>query len=227
MNTAKILKFIALSGVATTVYLTIKATPHAESHYEEYVMTKNFDPNNTDATKRFVGQVICDYNKAFISAGVTVAAILLLDEHHNKAEKALLASLYLAKTQLEDLHEEIPFDYSIGNDIPKTKKDEILVYEPYTDQLFPTTMKLIEKAENKLNKRLNQFYTVKLNRFVKDIGGRACSFGDTIGWAVTNEMQMDIWNTTDGPYEKIILKSQDQDGRRIYIIDYDVKPLWI
>ena len=234
MKKSDIFKAFAILGVFGTAYLTAKAVPYFEDYYEEWVASKNFsedDKEKFEADYTFLKQTLKAFTPAMVLGASTIASIILLDKDHVKQEVALLGQLYSVKKVIGEIRKDpdIDLSYSFKPEVVKkvrVRKDEILVYEPYTDQIFPTTMKLVEKAEIKGNKRLNNYYFETLNRFIKDLGGKACAFGDILGWSCDKEYQMEKWKE-DGPYLKVTLTPQDVDGRDVYVMDYDVNPLWL
>ena len=239
MKKSDIFKALAIIGVGATAYMTAKAMPYVEGYYEEWIASKNFaddDSEKFEADIEFVKKCAKAFMPAILAGASTIISILMLDKSHIKQQAAVMAQLYSAKKlidcvkdQAEEENIEIRYDFSdYSDDIlkKKVKKDEIIVYEPYTDQIFTTTKRLIEKAEEKGNKRLNNYYFETLNRFIKDIGGKPCPFGDTLGWSCEKDYQMDKWQT-DGPYLAVKLSPQDVDGRTVYVMDYDVNPLWL
>ena len=231
MKKTSVFKVLAIAGVFTTGYLTAIAVPYLEDYKEELIATLNFSKNDEEkleARKNFLTSSIKVLLPAIGSAAAKVASIIFLDKEHVKLETAVMAQLYCALDAIKQAKElGVSFTPKFETyDIPKARRNEILVYEPYTDQIFPTTEKLIEKAMDKGNKRLNNYYFETLNRFLKDIGGKTCAFGDILGWSCDKEYQMEKWKE-DGPYLSVKLTPQDVNGRDIYIMDYDVNPLWL
>ena len=237
MKKQVIFKALAITGVGTTMYLTARAVPYFEDYYEEWIASKNFAENDDEVMKahiEFIKRTAKTFLPALLSAVATVVSITLLDKEHVKAQEAILGALYLAKTGEQNLISQIKADGAhvkpkfSEEEFPKKplRADEILVYEPYTDQIFPTTKKLIEKAMTKGNKRLNNYYFMDLNRLLKDIGGRTCSFGEKLGWSCDSEYMMEKWKD-DGPYISIKLNPEEVGDRTVYVMDYDVNPYWL
>ena len=219
MKKTVIFKALAILGVGTTAYLTAKAVPFFVDYYEEWTASRNFsdtDDEKLEADITFFKQTVRAFTPAVLSGVATIGSICLLDKEHIRIQDAIIASLCLAKEG---------FDLK-DRQIPKCKKDEILVYEPYTDQIFATTDRLIEKAVMKIHKRLNNYYFETLNRFIKDLGGAPCPFGDRLGWSCENPAQMEYWKKTS-PMVNVVLEPQQVGDFIIYELKYDVNPLWI
>lgn len=235
MKKTTIIKALTIAGFSATIYLAMKAVPFLEDYYEEYIAETNFSSTDTEklaAKKKLVADSARAVAPAVLAGISTVLGICNLDKEHIKVEEKLLKSLYFATADLQLMRkqtepEKLCYLFDPG-EIPNKKlnKDEILVYEPYTDQIFPTTNRLIEKAMIKGDKRLNQYYTQTLNRFLKDLGGETCTFGDRIGWSCECESQMRHWEK-EGPYISVKLSPQDVDGKTVYVMDYNVNPLWV
>lgn len=240
MKKSDIFKAFAIIGVGATAVMTAKAVPYFTEYHEEWIASRNFAENDDEkyeADFEFVKKTLKVFSPAILLGASTVLLILMLDKSHIKQEVALMAQLYsakkfiidCAKDQAEEEGIKVRYDFSDYSDYilkKKVKKDEIIVYEPYTDQLFLTTERLLEKAEIKGNKRLNNYYFETLNRFIKDVGGKPCPFGDILGWSCDKEYQMDKWQK-DGPYLGIKKTPYDVEGRTVYVLDYDVNPLWL
>ena len=171
-----------------------------------------------------------------ISGLATIGTIYILCNNSLKTEKELSASLMLAASQLETLRSIVPEEvekvYISTNedkykDIVPDSRHEILVQEPYTGQIIPTNIKTIEKAVKKANTRIQNDYILRLNRFVRDIGGDETTFGDYVGWQFDSDTQRKFWEEAECLYFAIRLKDAHVDsyGRSIIPIEYNVDPV--
>ena len=228
MKKTVIFKALAISGVITTSYLTAIAVPYLEDYKEELIASINFsddDKERFEARKNFLINSAKVLLPAIGSAAATIGSIILLDNEHTKIEAALTAQLLCI---LDGIGKAKDLGFTLKRhinqeDLPKKKKDEIIVCEPYSGHVFATTEKIINKAIEKANKRLNNYYFVTLNRLLKDIGGKTCNFGDGFGWSCDVERQMDKWKY-DGPNLDIRLIPDSKEDNKYFMIEYNVEP---
>lgn len=233
----KLLAAGAIFGVIVTSVLCIKAGSELESVTEMYTTEKNFsDRSKVDLAKEYIPKIAKTLAPSAISGAATIGAIAILCRKSVKTEGALSASLMLATTQLETLRtivpEEVEKVYISTNeekykDVIPTSKCEILVEEPYTGQIIATSAKTLDKAVARANKRIQNNYILRLNRFIRDIGGDEMVFADYIGWAFDSNAQQKYWEEAECLYFAIRLKRSYQDsyGRTIHPIEYKIDPV--
>lgn len=196
---------------------------------------------NTDETSiqikikyaKEAAKVLCPL---IVSLGATAGTILLLGSHSLKTEAALIGSLIAAKHQLEEIRtsylNNVPLDDVVNHfrlrdvkDIPDAE-DRILLYEPYSDQVIPTTEEKILIAEDNANRKLQRYYIVRLSSIIKDLGGKPCDILDYLGWETANERQMEQWNLAKCPYIKLSRYPAHYSisENPIDCLDYDIPP---
>lgn len=223
-------------GVLTTAGTAIRSGDRLSELYEMYIAEKNYSDRPTkDINKEYAAKVIKEVTPVVLSTGFTVGTIIMLCKHSIKTEAGLIAGLYFAERQLERV-KELGADEQVNQamledidvDWLDINKGKVIVYEPYSDQLIVTTEAAITKADEHLNKRLQNNYIVRLRTLLKDLKAYIPDIADNIGWEMGNEEQMYYWKLAQAPYINLKLsKPYDIHGREIYVLEYEIPPTWL
>jgi hypothetical protein len=90
---------------------------------------------------------------------------------------------------------------------------EVLCYDMLTGRYFNSTMEDIRRAENHVNYQLIHYDSCSLSTFYDELGLKATTFTDSVGWNVDNHMNVKISTVlTD-------------DGRPCLAIDFSRPPI--
>ena len=229
----------AVGGLATTVYLAVKATPKAMKLIEEADAKTPTDKIKV-AYKQYIPTVI-----AF---SATAALIVMAHANEKKQLDSVLAlyamsrdsltafekeaSKYLSTDNLEEIYntsdtEEVD-RYKMPDKIELSSIGEnwgVTVLESLTGRYFRTSNSAIEQAEKLLNKRLDEAGMASLNDFYGYLGIHQTDLGNMLGWN-QNEIK-DRYNIehvvfyhnsglTDGDYPILVIRYQVDP---IYLFD--------
>lgn len=234
-NKTKLLAGVVIFGTVATAALAFNAGMHFYDDYVAYRMNEGLD---NDVYNIYKKKIIKNVVPPVISLGATIASTWFFGKHCNNIEERLLSKLYLAEKQLSRLSDSVLDDAPLDDVVNWTKlysypetffhspDCEVLLLEPWTDQLIPTTLKKVDKAVENANKRLQNNYIVSLNSFIKDLGGEVTEFGAYLFWMMDDEEQMKKWKKSGGPYIDILLdREYELHGRKIQVISYPINPV--
>lgn len=213
-NLPTILTGVGVVGTGATAYLTGRASFKAArllDHNEimHYQQTHGLEPSNKDKVKL----VWKFYVPPALSMSGTMAAIIMANRLSSRKIAALvLASgiterafseykekVYekLGKNQQEKVHEEIARDHLLRN--PKdtsqvfiTGTGDVLCYDMLTGRYFLSSAEKIRKAENRVNKELNNFMYASLTLFYDEVGLPPTTYTDTVGWQGNENLEVNI-----------------------------------
>ena len=211
----EILTGIGIAGMITTTVLAVKATPKAlrsieEAEREKYNKLNDDGGFSTGREALTVVETVKVAWKPYIPALITCTASVgcLIGGNRVSARRnaALAAAYQLSTTALnefkekavevvgeekakeirdkvvEDKKEKVAnsgVTYIISND------DDILMYEPLSNQEFKSTTNKVEKAVNTLNRRMitGSEEAISLNEFLIELGLKQAAMGDDLGWS--------------------------------------------
>ena len=224
----KMLSATSLLGLAATVGIAIKTGVQLDSLYEMYTSELNYnhDKPANEIKMEYASKAARECIPLAISTAATAASIIFQGKHSLKTEAALVSALYLSRQQLQRATDRKRTDIFLEDKQIPQSKGRILLYEPYTDQIIPTTEAKIRKAEDKANARLQQYYLVRLSSIIRDLGGKPCSIADYIGWETANEMQMKQWKIAGDVYIRLDRYDAHYSvtEKPLDFLDYDIPP---
>jgi hypothetical protein len=201
-HSPEILTGIGVTGVITTVVLSVKATPKALRLIEEEKQKKNTDELQ-------VLDVIKVAWKPYIPAAITgvssIACIIGATSVNASRNAALAAAYKLSETALVEYREKvietigekkervirdkvdeehIKKNPIVQNDVIITGGGKTLFLDSSSGRAFESDIEKIRRIENELNKRMLQemFGEVSLNELYDEIGLPRIDIGDRIGW---------------------------------------------
>ena len=211
INSPLILTGMAVAGLASTVYLAVRAKPFAD----QKIFDASYDVE-TDTVKDLTWQEKLkltwkEYTPTLISGVVTASCIIGIHSVHSR-RAATMMSLYtltdsafkeykskvvetIGQKKEETIREEIAKDRMTNNpptdnQVVITGGGEQLCYDMYSGRYFKSDIEKIRKAMNDLNQEALQNFYVPLNMFYSSIGLEETRVGDEVGF--NSENLMDI-----------------------------------
>ena len=238
-HSPEILMGIGIAGMITTTVVAVKATPKALRLLEEKkqeLEVESLPPVEVVKTtwKCYVPAVV---------SGVASVACLVGSNSVNARRNAALATAYkLSETAFTEYRESVV--ETIGekkekvvrdkmsekqlNDNPVSKTDIIvtgrgktLFFEPLSHRYFYSTIELIKRAENKLNKDIicDPFDSgVTVNDFYTEIGIPTTATGDNLGWKLGIGL-IDIY-----PSAQMAEEGSEHEGEPCIVLNYTNPP---
>jgi hypothetical protein len=99
--------------------------------------------------------------------------------------------------RLDKVREEIAKDHLLRN--PKdtsqvfiTGTGDVLCYDMLTGRYFLSSAEKIRKAENRVNRELNNFMYASLTLFYDEVGLPPTTYTDTVGWQGNENLEVNI-----------------------------------
>lgn len=213
-NLPTILTGVGVVGTGATAYLTGRASfkaarllDHNEiMHYEQ---TQGLEPSKKDKVKL----VWKFYVPPALMMTSTMTAIIMA----NKVSSRRLAALAVAssiterafseykekvyeklgRNQQEKVREEIARDRILKNphdtsQVIITGTGDVLCYDMLTGRYFLSSAEKIRRAENRVNKELNNFMYASLTLFYDEVGLPPTTYTDTVGWQGNENLEVNI-----------------------------------
>lgn len=199
-HSPEILTGLGIAGMIGATVLAVKATPKALKKIEETKEELNVD-------KLTVGETIKSTWKCYIpAAGTCVASTACLigaSSVHTKRNAALAAAYKLSETAMteyrekvvetigekkeKEVHEAIAKEKIaknpvINDEVIATPKGTTLCLDACSERWFRSDRGEIEKAINRLNRKMNLESYVSLNDFYEEINLYPSKIGDVVGW---------------------------------------------
>lgn len=238
-HSPEILTGLGIGGMLTTTYFAVKATPKAIQLLEEKKKQEHKD-------KLTVVETVQTAWKPYVPAAVTCVAsvgCLVGSTHISYRRNAALAAAYQLSTttlnefkdkMIETVGEETVKE--VRDKIVQEKKDkvekttptiiiagddDILLYEPISNQEFKSTTNKVEKAAIELNKRLTtgSEFSISLNEFLYELGLKDSTIGKDIGWSADKliDISFDVETNDHGkPRLRIAYLTPPEHGYRDY-----------
>lgn len=233
-NTPEILTALGVVGVATTSYLSAKATiaaidivRHNEGVYGTPVDRKEMIKERVKHTWKL-------YIPVALSGAATVACIIGASKSNSKRTAAAVTAYSLTerafaeykekvieqvgKGKEQKIRDEIAQDVVTNNPASKevviAGKGEVLCCELYTRRYLKSDMEALRKAQNDINAKVVHDLYVALDEFYDLIGLPHTSYSDRMGWDSGKLMEL-MFSTT-----------MSEDGDPCLAFDYNyLKPL--
>lgn len=256
-NAPAIFTGLAITGSVVTTLLAVKATPKALDELDKAYSKKNtivdevLDRDPEPLTKKEVVKATWKcYIPTAISGSATIACIILANRAHIKKETALAAMAGFFEQRYFDYKDKVveiadadtdkaietamAKDRMTQNKPPKTMmaaldKEEMLCYEPITDQYFITTKNELVWATMTTNKILSMEQDVTLNKILKLFPGADCKnpIGDKVGWWLDDSYFEFVgynWGYYGRPWIEIDPVVENVDGQEVYVVHFSVGP---
>lgn len=203
-NSPVIFAGIAIAGVVTTAVVASRATLKAEEIIKEATYK---DPDTGEEVHPDVKEIVCltwaCFIPVFLSAGLTIGAIVMSNRIQNK-RNVLLAGLYstsqkaledyqkkteeeIGKSKSEKIKNSLAADELAKHPIEKstihvTGHGESLCYDPLSGRYFYTNYEDVRKAINDFNEMLIAEDRLPLNDLYEFLGLDTCELGVHVGW---------------------------------------------
>lgn len=211
-HTPEILTGIGIAGMITTTVLAVRATPKAVQLLEEKKKLEQVD-------KLKPVDVVKTTWKQYIPAAVTCTASVACLVGASRIclrRNAMLATAYkLSETALIEYREKVL--ETVGEKKEQAARDKVAeekinqnpastttiivtdkgktrCFDPLTSRYWTCDLDTIQKAENRLNKRMLHDIggTVSVNEFYDEIGLDRTDTGDEFGWNTEHLIDLDI-----------------------------------
>lgn len=231
-HSPEILTGVGIAGMVTTTVLAVKATPKAVKILESY-KEENEKVTPVDAIKlTWKG-----YIPAIVTGSVSIACLIGASSANLKRNTALATAYKLSETALSEYKESVV--EAIGEKKEKHVQEKVaekqvkknpvsdkeiiitgdgksLCFDPLSNRYFMSSMDILQKAENKINKEMLQdvFGYASINDFYEEIGLSRTEVGNLLGW--NSEHTIDL-NITATPTE---------DGRPALVVGHYNRPIY-
>lgn len=225
-NSPVLLTALGVAGVATTAYLTGKATAKA-------VRVLDKEPNADTLTLKERTLLLWKlYIPAVTTGAATCGSIVLANRIGTKRAAAMAAAFFtserafdeyrekvaetIGKKKEQDIRDEINKDAIKNHPIAQTlvvAENESVCLDKYTGRVFNADMETLKQAQNDANYQLLNEGFLSLNEFYSKLGLDHIPIGEEVGW--NSDKLMDLLFTS-GLNEK---------GRPILVMDYAVVPV--
>lgn len=174
------------------------------------------------------------YTPTLVAFGVSTLCFIGLNSVHNRRNAALTAAYTISETALRNykdkvievvgenkekkIREEVVKEQLTNNPVENkeviiTSKGETLCYDCLSGRYFKSDKADIDKAVNRLNKRLIDEMYISLNSFYYELGLSGISIGEDLGW-----------NIDDGIVEIEFGSILASDGTPCLTLEYRTKP---
>lgn len=200
-NSPVILTAAGVAGVLTTAVLTGKAVLKADQIL--------WEAQETDELKQFELVWQC-YIPPAIAATGTIAAIIGAQHISNRRSAALMSLYSLTDTAFREYKDKVVEQIgenkeqkvrdSVAQDRveknPPTREvllvgsGDVLCYETMTGRYFHSNMENLRRAENDINRQINQDMYASLNEFWNLVGIPSTGYGDLVGWNLDTPLDL-------------------------------------
>lgn len=245
-NSPAIFTGLSVAGTIATTALAVADTPKALDELDKAYLEKG----EALTKKEVVKATWKCYIPAGVSGAATVACILLANRAHIKKETALAAMAGFFEQRYFDYKEKVveitdaevdrkietalAKDRMEENKPPKTMSarlvgEDMLCYEPITDQYFVTNQKELMWAEMTANKILSMERDVTLNKILKLFSDTDTKnpIGDKIGWWLDDSYFEFVgynWGYYGRAWMDITPEQETIDGQEVYVVHFTVAP---
>lgn len=203
----EILTGIGIAGMISTTVLAVKATPKAMELIE---MKKKEEWADKLSPVEIVKVAWKPYIPAIVTCVASTTCLIGASSVNAKRNAALATAYKLSETALSEYREKVI--ETIGekkeravrdkvaeervkknpvskNEVIVTGNGKTLCFDPISGRYFMSSIEMIKRAENTLNKQMLHDITgyVSLNDFYDEIGLDHTSVGDDLGWN-TNQL---------------------------------------
>lgn len=213
-NSSTILTGLAVAGTVSSVAFGIKAGINTGIYLR--ILQQEALDNDTEmpSSKQIFQEVYKEYIPAVGLGVLTVVCVVGAQSINLRKQAAVITAFSVTESALREYQERMSVeapskDRKVRDDMARSAIEanpasqaqiflsgngDQLFYEARTDRYFYSTMNKIDKAVNDINFRiLNQEYA-SINEFYLEIGLKAISGGDDLGW--TNEQPLELDKST-------------------------------
>lgn len=213
-NSPTILTFLGVSGLVTTIGLTIKATHEVD---KKVVGRTEVDL----ATVKFIAK---QYLPVVLVAGGSIACIIGSNSINAKRNLALVGAYKLSEETLKKYPEKIREVISGPKvDNKQTKKSEKMVifgtgdvdcYDQASGRYFRASLQEINTAVANANAKLWSGQDVSINDIYDEVGLAQINMGDDVGWRAGGDIiEANNWSMIS------------EDGRPVLVVAFIPEPV--
>ena len=200
-HSPELLTAIGIVGMGVTTIMSVKATPKALKQIEEARDEKGEDLTKIETVKAGWKP----YIPAAITGVTSIICLLGANSIHTRRNAALVTAYQISTTALNEYKDKVVETVGeatakeIRDRVVEEKKenianshptfiiatdDDVLMYEPLSNQEFKSTTNKVEKAAIDLNWRLTSGseFCISLNEFLRELGLKDSAVGDDVGW---------------------------------------------
>jgi len=200
-HSPEILTAFGITGVATTAYLTGKATVTATRLVDESESRGGISNVRKQRIKERVQLVWKLYIPAASSGAITIACIFGAQRVNTRRTTAAVTAYTVAERAFSEYREKVVEQIGKGPEqkvrdkIAQDRVDKfppsglvvmgtghVLCCELYTGRYFQSEMETLKQARNDINARVNQERWVTLSEFYDIIGLDHTSVSSSLGW---------------------------------------------
>jgi hypothetical protein len=215
-NSPTILSASAIIGVVATAVLAVRATPKAHKKIIRLRIEKgdlpqyekvDFEPTPFD----LVRLTWKPYFPAILAGAATIACIVGTHQIGMRRNAALFAAYGIADTAFREYKEEVVHQLGankerkvvdaaaakkmdatpvVSNQVIITGGGEQLCFDSLTGRYFRSDVEKIRRAENEINRRINQDMFASHNEFYELLGLDPVAVGDELGWNIDNFIEL-------------------------------------
>lgn len=230
----EILIALGVTGFVSTTVLAVKATPKALRLIEERKKEERTDKLTALETVQTTWKC---YVPAAVTGAASIACVIGANSVNVKRNAALATAYKLSETafnefkaktletvgekKVQTIKEKIAQDKvdknppgEGGKTVIITGNGTSLCYDGMYGQYFESSMDAIDKAVNRLNRKMFREQYVSLNDFYSELGVDTIPAGDDVGWNISKDGEISI------EYSTAISK----DGRPCLVMQYTVAP---
>lgn len=227
----EILMALGATGLITTTFVAVRATPKALKHIEEEKKRLNVDKLTVIETVKATWK---DYVPATVTGTASLICLIGSSSENLKRGAALTTAYKISEAALTDYKDavkelvgdkkaqaikekvtkkQIEKNPVTKNDVIVTDRGNTLCYDAISGRYFYSDIDLIRKAENKINRRMLSEMYISLNEFYDELNLDHIAVGDDLGWRVE-----------DGYIELSFGSHLSDDGRPCLVIEYNIAP---
>ena len=222
-NSPYILTGVAITGVITTVFFAVEATPKAIRIIEEH---------KCQTKKEIIKETWKCYIPAAISGLVTIGSIVTVNSIHQRRNAALAGLYSLAQTTLKEykdkvieiigenkerkIRDEVDADRVLQNppsNVILTGSGDVLCYDSLTGRYFASDIEKIRRIVNELNKELLTAMFIPLNDLFYELGLDPTELGNDLGFDIDK-----------GLFEIKFSTQLSKEGKPCLVMNYEVHP---
>ena len=202
-HSPELLTAFGIVGMGATTVMAVKATPKALKQLDKAKEEKGEDLTNVEIVKAGWKP----YIPATVTGVMSIACLLGANSIHTRRNAALVTAYQISTTALNEYKDKVVETVGeatakeIRDKVVDDKKenisnthptfiiatdDDVLMYEPLSNQEFKSTTNKVEKAAIEMNKYLTtgHSHSIALNEFLTELGLKkaTASVGEELGW---------------------------------------------
>jgi len=232
-NSTVILTSMIVTGIGTTIYLSVRPTAKAlqlisEEEYER-------SPHQIELTKFEVVKLVYPlYIPAVVMGSLTIAGVIYLNSIHTRRNAALATAYSISEVVLKEYQDKLletlgekkaqKFKDEIykdrldknplsNNTVIFTGKGETLCYDSFSGRYFKSDIESIRQKRNELNEVLLCDGYLSLNDLFYALGLENVKMGEDLGWHID-----------DGQIKFNFSSQLAEGGVPCLVVDYDLSP---